>query len=169
MKYEKIYDAMMATPLNIEEVIVGEIIWGASRSFINATIFLVAMAIFGLIKSPLVILVFPIIIIAGLLFGVIGMTFAAIIKEIGLFNYYFTLFITPLFLFSGIFYPIEALPAWANQIALFTPLYHVVNACRKLTLGSLDLELGISLIWLFCLVFTLFLIPVALMKRRLIK
>ncbi len=169
MKYIKIYDAMMATPLNIEEVIAGEILWGATRSFINATIFLIVIALFGLVKSPIVLLIFPIIFISGLLFGIFGMTFAAIIKEIGLFNYYFTLFITPLFLFSGIFYPVEALPLWASRVAIFTPLYHVVIASRKLTLGQIDLSLGLSVFWLFFFVVLLFVLPIILMKKRLIK
>ncbi len=169
MKYEKVYEAMLATPLTIEEVIAGEILWGATRSSVNASIFLAAMALFGLVKSPLVLLVLPVIFISGLLFGVIGMIYTAIIPEIGLFNYYFTLFITPLFLFSGIFYPVEVLPHWARQLAWFTPLYHVVRVCRKLTLGRVDLNLGQSTVWLIGLLILLFIIPVALMKRRLIK
>ena len=169
MKYQKIYDAMLATPLTMEEVIVGEILWGATRSFINATVFILAMAVFGLIKSPYVLFILPAILIAGLLFGVIGMIYTAIIPEIGLFNYYFTLFITPLFLFSGIFYPVDVLPSWAQQVAWFTPLYHVVKVCRALTLGQINLDLAQSLLWLIVLLIVLFLIPVTLMKQRLIK
>lgn len=169
MKYEKVYDAMLATPLTIEEVIGGEILWGATRSLLTATVFLVGVVLFGLVKSPLVLLVFPVIFIAGLLFGIIGMVYTAIIPDIGLFNYYFTLFITPLFLFSGIFYPVEALPAWAQKIALFTPLYHVVKVCRGLSQGLVSQALFQSLVWLVFSVGLLFLIPIVLMKRRLIK
>ncbi len=169
MKYQKTYEAMLATPLTMEEVISGEILWGATRSSINATFFLLTMAVLGLIESAYVVLVFPMILIAGLLFGAIGMVYTAIIPEIGLFNYYFTLFITPLFLFSGIFYPVNVLPAWAQQVAWFTPLFHVVNVCRKLTLGSIDASLATSTIWLLVLLAALFLVPVALMKKRLLK
>jgi lipooligosaccharide transport system permease protein len=169
MKYEKVYDAMLATPLTIEEVIAGEILWGATRSLLTATVFLAAVVLFGLVKSPLVLLVFPVIFLAGLLFGIIGMVYTAIIPDIGLFNYYFTLFITPLFLFSGIFYPVEALPEWAEKIAFLTPLYHVVEVCRGLSQGLVSQALFQSLAWLVLWVFLLFLVPIVLMKRRLIK
>jgi lipooligosaccharide transport system permease protein len=169
MKYQKTYEAMLATPLTMEEVIVGEILWGATRSSINASFFLLTMALFGLIESAYVLLIFPVILIAGLLFGVIGMVYTAVIPEIGLFNYYFTLFITPLFLFSGIFYPVDVLPGWAQQVAWFTPLYHVVRVCRALTLGQIGWGLAQSLLWLVVLLAVLFLVPVALMKQRLMK
>jgi len=169
MKYERVYDAVLATPLNIEDVIGGEILWGATRGYLNALIFLAVIAIFGLVESPAAILLIPLLFVFSLLFAVIGMIFTALVSNIALFNYYFTLFITPLFLFSGIFFPISALPLWAQILALFSPLYHVVVVSRGLVLGNLDIDVLISITVTLILTLVLFLIPIALMKRRLIR
>ena len=114
-------------------------------------------------------LLIPLLFIFSLLFAVIGMTYTALISNILLFNYYFTLFITPLFLFSGIFFPIDTLPGWAQRVAWFTPLYHVVVACRGLISGSSMGSVLVSVAWITVLALALFLLPIWLMKRRLIK
>lgn len=169
MKYEKTYDAVLATPLSIEDVIGGEILWGSTRGFLNALVFLVVIAIFGLVKSPAALLLIPLLFIFSALFAIIGMIFTALVSNIALFNYYFTLFLTPLFLFSGIFFPISALPQWAQTLAQFTPLYHVVVVCRGLILGNLTLTLLFSTILVSAVSTVLFLVPIALMKKRLIR
>lgn len=169
MKYERTYDAVLATPLTIEDVIGGEILWGTTRGYINSLVFLAVITIFGLVESPAALLLVPLLFIFSALFAIIGMTFTALVSNIALFNYYFTLFITPLFLFSGIFFPISALPLWAQRIAFFTPLYQVVVVCRGLVLGTLNQDVLISTIWVSAAVLVLFLVPIALMKNRLIK
>jgi len=169
MKYEKTYDAVLATPLSIEDVIGGEILWGATRGYLNALVFLAAITIFGLVESPAAILLVLLLFIFSLLFAVIGMIFTALVSNIALFNYYFTLFITPLFLFSGIFFPVDVLPLWAQRLAWLTPLYHVVIVCRGLAFGILDQTVLVSVIWASTVALALFMVPVVLMRRRLIK
>lgn len=169
MKYERTYDAVLATPLTIEDVIGGEILWGTTRGYLNSLVFLAIITLFGLVKSPAALILVPLLFIFSLLFAVIGMIFTALVANIALFNYYFTLFITPLFLFSGIFFPIDALPLWAQRLAWFTPLYHVVVVCRNLILGRSGQDALISTIWVSAVALTLFLVPIALMKKRLIK
>src|SRR3712207_8478255 len=73
--------------------------------------------------------------IIGIMFSVMGTLFTSLIERIDLYAYYFTLVVTPLFLFSGIFFPVENFPAPVPQIAWFTPLYHAVNVCRELATG----------------------------------
>lgn len=169
MKYEKVYDAALATPLTIEDVVVAEMFWGATRSFLHASIFLAVIALFGLVKSTLALLLLPILFISGLMFAVMAMIFTAIVSDISLFNYYFEILVMPLFFFSGIFFPVRVLPGWAQTLARFTPLYHVVRICRQLVMGKLSLAVGESLIWIVVFTAILFLLPVVLMKRRLIK
>lgn len=169
MRYERTYDAVLATPLSIEDVIGGEILWGTTRGYLNALVFLAVITVFGLVESPAALLLIPLLLIFSLLFAVIGMIFTALVANIALFNYYFTLFITPLFLFSGIFFPVDALPIWAQRLAWFTPLYHVVVVCRGLVLGRLSLDILISTVWVSAIALTLFLVPIVLMRRRLIK
>jgi lipooligosaccharide transport system permease protein len=169
MRYEKVYDAILATPLTIEDIITGEILWGATRAFFYGTSFLAIITLLGLIKSPLAFLLLPFLFLSGILFGILGMTFTALIPEISLFSYYFTLFITPLFLFSGIFFPVEILPGWAQLLARFTPLFHIVRLSRNLIFGILNLATLSSGLVLVLTPLVLMPVPVLLMKKRLIK
>jgi len=169
MKYEKVYDAVLATPLTIEDLIVAEMLWGATRSFFHAMAFLGVISLFGLVKSTLALFLLPILFIAGLMFAVISMIFTAVISDISLFNYYFEVLVMPLFFFSGIFFPLKILPGWAQALAQFTPLYHLVRICRELVMGRFSSESVGSLIWILVVTAVLFLLPVVLMKRRFIK
>jgi lipooligosaccharide transport system permease protein len=87
---------------------------------------------------------------------------------VDLYSYYFTLFVTPMFLFSGIFYPFEKLPDWVATVAWFTPLYHMVNITRSLVLDP-DLWTVVgNALWLVVLTALLFVVPVWGMRRRLV-
>jgi len=169
MYYQKTFDAIIATPLSIEEVITGELLWGATRSFINATIMLPVIAAFGLIKLPLSLLIIPFSFLAGFLFATIGMCFTAITPHINSLNYPSYLFITPMFLFSGTFFPLALLPEPIQYFALATlPLTHVVSITRALTLATLNDFLVLSFAWILLVSLVLFVLAVNLMKRRLI-
>jgi lipooligosaccharide transport system permease protein len=169
MYYEKAYDAAITTPLEIEDVVVGEILWGATRSVLYGTAFLVVIALFGTVRSPLALLVPPLFLLSGLMFSVIAMTFTAINPNIDYFPFYFALFITPMFMFSGIFFPLDALPAWVGTVTWFAPLSHVVSLCRALTLGTLEARHLADLAWIVVVTAALFPLPLVLMRRRLIK
>lgn len=169
MYYEKAYDGAITTPLGIEDVVVGEIFWGATRSVLYGTVFLIVIAFFGAVRSPLALLVPPLFLLSGLMFSVIAMTFTAVNPNIDYFPFYFSLFITPMFMFSGIFFPLDALPAWVSTATWFTPLSHVVSLSRALTLGTLEARHTWDLVWIVVVTAVLFPLPVVLMRRRLIK
>lgn len=170
MYYQKTFDAIIATPVNLEEIIVGELLWGATKSLINSVIVLGVVAAFGLIRSPLFLLVPLISFIAGLSFSVVAMCFTAISPNIDSFNYPTFLFITPMFLISGTFFPITALPQTVQIVAqLFFPLTHTVTLTRALILGKLEVNLVFNLAWLLVVTPVLFILSINLMKRRLIK
>ena len=169
MYYEKAYDGAITTPLGIEDVVVGEILWGATRSVLYGTVFLVVIALFGAVRSPLALLVPLLFLLSGLMFSVIAMTFTAINPNIDYFTFYFALFITPMFMFSGIFFPLDALPRWVGAVAQCTPLPHVVNLSRALALGTLEARHLWDLLWIVAATAVLFPLPVVLMRRRLIK
>jgi lipooligosaccharide transport system permease protein len=169
MYYQKTFDAIIATPLCIEEVIAGELLWGATRSFIHATIMLIVIAAFGLIKLPYALMIIPFSFIAGFLFATIGMCFTAITPNINALSYPTFLFITPMFLFSGTFFPLSLLPVPVQYFALAVlPLTHVVSIVRSLTLANFSGLLLLSFAWIVLVTIVLFLLSVNLMKRRLI-
>ena len=169
MYYQKTFDAMMATPLSLEEIITGEIVWGATKAVIATAIMLFVISLFGLIQYPHGLLIIPLAFIGGIAFGSIGMFFTGIVPNIELFNLPVFLFITPMFLFSGTFFPIENLPAWAQHVAILLPLTHLVNLTRSLSLGIVDLSLLPGLGYLVIACFIFFPLAIHKMRQRLIK
>ncbi|MGV8078614.1 MAG: ABC transporter permease [Syntrophales bacterium] len=169
MYYQKTFDAMMATPLTVSEIITGEIVWGATKAVIATAIMMVVIGLFGLLRWPEAFLLLPLAFLGGIAFGSVGMVFTAVTPHIELFNLPFFLFITPMYLFGGTFFPLEALPEWARQAALVLPLTHLVNITRALSIGFKDL----SALWgfLYFLAFAAVAYPLALklMHRRLVK
>jgi len=177
MYFQKTFDAIVATPVSVEEVVAGELIWGATRSTINATIVLAVIAVFGLIKSPLFLLVVPIAFFGGLMFASIAMCFTAAAPNIDFFNFPSFLFLTPMFFLSGTFFPLtEFHSSAAEGVALaILPLTHVVNLIRGVVSGHLDPILGLSpltliliaLAWTIPVTIFFFIVSINLMKKRL--
>lgn len=168
MTFQKTFDAILSTPVNLQDLIAGELMWGATKSVFYGSIIIIAISLFRLIDSPLIVLIIPILFVSGLLFAQLSMICAAIVPGIDSFNYYYTLFMTPMFLFSGIFFPLDPLPKIITYIAYFTPLYHLANICRALSSGNFAGSL-LGITWLFAIVIVLFPIPFRLMRKRLIK
>jgi lipooligosaccharide transport system permease protein len=168
MYYQKTFDAMLATPLSLDEVITGEIVWGATKSLIAAAIMLGVVTAFGLVHYPHALLILPLAFLAGIAFGSIGMFFTGVVPSIEAFNLPIFLFVTPMFLFSGTFFPVAGLPGWAQKLALIFPLTHLVNATRYLCLGVMDPDVFWGVLYL--VVFSVVFFPLSLhvMRRRLI-
>lgn len=169
MEYQKTFDAIIATPLSIEEVIAGEILWGATRAVFAAVGVLVIIALFGLIQSPWALVALPVALLEGLMFAALAMIFTAISPAIDAFNYYITLGLTPMFLFSGVFFPLSQLPEPIRIIAWFSPLTHAVDLQRALALGDLSWNLVWDAVWMAVVAFVAANVALALMRRRLIK
>jgi lipooligosaccharide transport system permease protein len=170
MYFQKTFDAIIATPITIEEVITGEILWGATKSLINSSIVLVVILVFGLIPSPLFLLIPPVSFLVGLLFSAIAMCFTAITPNIDAFNYPSFLFITPMFLLSGTFFPLTTLPEILQIIAqIFLPLTNAVNVTRSLALGNIQFSMITNLAWMLIVTPIFFVLAINLMKKRLIK
>jgi len=178
MYFQKTFDAIIATPVSVEEVIAGELVWGATRATINAVIVLAVVAAFGLVSSPLFILTPLLAFFGGLMFGAIGMCFTALAQNIDFFNYPSFLLITPMFLLSGTFFPLSSLPSPVQTAALAVlPLTHVANLTRGLVLGKIDTFLNLSteatlllsIVWISVVTVVFFILSINLMKKKLIK
>lgn len=168
MTYQKTFDAILATPVNLDDLIAGELMWGATKSVLYGTTIIIVISLFGLVDSPLIMLAIPVLFITGLIFAEISVIFTAVIPGIDSFNYFYTLFMTPMFLFSGIFFPLDNLPSIVSKIAFFTPLYHLVNICRAFASGYVSL-ISWDFVWISFVVIMLAPYPFRLMKRRIIK
>lgn len=169
LHYQKVYDAIIATPVSVEEVVVGEILYGAFKSVLYGSIIVVVLIFFGLVQSLWVLLVPLVLALAGLVFAELSMIWTSFTPRIETFNYFFTLIITPMFLFGGVFFPVEGLPAIARTLGWFTPLYHSASLTRALILGRVDGSLWVHFVWLAVAAAILFNPPIRMMERRLIK
>jgi len=169
MYFQKTFDAMLATPLTIEDIIAGELVWGATKGALAAGLMLAVLSLFGLIRYPSGLLVLPLAFLAGLLFSAFAMIFTAISPTIETLDLPSFLVITPMFLFSGTFFPVENLPPWAQFVAKLSPLTHVVRIARGATLAVLRADMWASATVLVAVSFGLSYFSLLLMKRRLIK
>lgn len=183
MYFQKTFDAIIATPVNIEEVIAGELLWGATRSLISSSIVAGVIAFFSLIAvllglsptyylitNPLPLLIPFVAFLAGLTFSTIAMCFTALAPNIDFFNYPAFLLITPMFLISGTFFPLVRLPGFVQIIAqVFLPLTHAVNLMRNLFFANLGSAVLLSLLWLLAVTPVFFILSVNMMRKKLIK
>lgn len=137
LKYGKVYDGILSTPMQPHDVAFGEIAWALLRGAAYAGGFLIVMIAMGLMKSPLGLLALPGAILIGFAFGAAGMaatTFMKSWQDFDLVN----LVTLPLFLFSATFYPLEVYPEGVQYLTRISPLYHGAELLRGLTLGVLD-------------------------------
>jgi lipooligosaccharide transport system permease protein len=168
MTFQKTFDAILATPVNIDDLVAGELMWGASKSVLYGMIIMIVISSLGLVDSVSIIAVLPMLFISGIVFAEISMIFAAVVPGIDSFNYFYTLFMTPMFLFSGIFFPLDNLPPLVSKIAFFTPLYHLVNICRSFAQGHAAAAKW-DVLWLITAALVLAPYPFRLMRRRIVK
>ncbi len=139
LNFEKTYESMLTTPIQPEDVLAGEVLWAVTRASIYGGCFLLVVAALGLAPLPASLWAIPLIPLTGLLFASIGIGFALRIPSIDFFSFYFTLFLTPLFLFSDIFFPLkERLSGAWLALAEALPLLHPVRLMRSAFRGELD-------------------------------
>ena len=168
MEYQRTYDAIIVTPLNIEDVTAGEIFWGATRSLLTASFILAIAAAFQLVHSPWALLILPVSFLAGIMFSAIAVLYSSLAPSIYSFNYYFSLFITPVFFFSGVFFPLSSFPEIVQRLSWIAPLAPVVQLNRALINGALTTDLLLALAYIIGLAIAFFAISLKTMRRRLI-
>jgi lipooligosaccharide transport system permease protein len=137
MHVQKTWDAILNAPLTLDDVLLGELVWAASKSFLSGSAVLIVAAVLGLVPSPLALAVIPLIFLTGLAFAGLGLIMTALSPSYDFFMYYFTLCVTPMMLLCGVFFPLNELPAPAQLLAQALPLTHAVALARPLVKGTL--------------------------------
>lgn len=168
LRFAHLYDAIITTPLEPQDVALGELLWATTRAAIYGTAFLLVTLALGYVATPWAVLVPAAVALIGACFGLIGLIVTSRIPAIDLFSYFFTMFVTPLFLFSGIFFPVSDLPQAAQPIAWITPLHHGVELLRALTLTGDLAVAGSHALWLLAVAALLYAPAVNLLRRRLV-
>jgi lipooligosaccharide transport system permease protein len=140
LRYGKVYDAILSTPMQPRHIAVGEIAWSLGRGLLYSVAFLITITLFGYVHSPYAVLAVPAAVLIGFCFAALGMTATTFMKSWQDFDL-INMVTLPLFLFSGTFYPLEVYPDVFQVITRFSPLYHGVELIRALTLGAFDISI----------------------------
>lgn len=165
----RVFEAAITTPLSVQDVVVGEYLWAATRALAYGVIFLAVMLAFGLVASPLAVLAVPVMALGALVFAVLGMLYTAHVSNIEHFNIFYTGVLTPMFLFGGVFFPFDELPAWAQVVGWCLPLSHLVAALRDLVLGGADAMTLVHVGVLAALLVAVFPLPLVRLSRTLLR
>ncbi len=170
LNFEKTYESMLTTPIQPEDVLAGEVLWAVTRASIYGGCFFLVVAAVGLAPLPDALWAIPLIPLTGLLFASIGIAFSLRIPSIDLFSFYFTLFLTPLFLFSDIFFPLQERlsGAWLT-VAEMLPLLHPVRLVRAAFRGDASLMLVWDVLYVMALSGILLLVAARVTRRRLLS
>jgi lipooligosaccharide transport system permease protein len=140
--FQKTWDAVLATPVSLMELLLGEMVWAACKALIASTSVLVVGVIWGGVGSYLgAILSLPLLFLAGLTFAACGLAATAHAKAWEFFSYFFTFWVTPMFIFSGVFFTIDRFPDWMQPLCWILPMTHLIEVVRPLVAGQ---ELGFA-------------------------
>ena len=169
LRYQKTFEAIITTPLSAEDILAGEILSGATKGVFAGAAILLIVTLFGLASYPSSLVILPLSVLAGLMFASFGLLFAALAPYIDNLNLPVFLFINPMFLFSGTFFPLDGMPAWVRLAANLLPLTHLVNITRAATFNRLTPALLWDLLYMLVLTAAIAYLSIRKMKARLIK
>jgi lipooligosaccharide transport system permease protein len=168
MTEQNTYVAVLATPCSVADIVAGDILWAATKSVLSVSFVLAAAGLFGLLPGPTALALVPVGFLVGLMFAALGMVVTARAPSYDFFSYYFTLCISVMFLFSGVFFPLESLPGWARSLAWLLPLTHAVRLCRALAGGGVEASLAGDVLWILVVTALAFVLAERLVRRRLL-
>ncbi|MDD4965338.1 ABC transporter permease [Halothiobacillus sp.] len=165
---QKTYDAIMATPMDIDDIVLGESIWAALKGLLSAIAILIVAAVLGAVPGGwMAAWALPVVFLMGLAFVGPAIIMSAIAGSYDFFNYYFVLVVTPMFMLSGVFFPLDSMPHALQVGVQFLPLTHAIEIIRPLIVGQPveHLVLHLAVLLFFALIGYFF--AVAMVRRRL--
>lgn len=169
MHVQRTWDAILNAPLTLDDVLLGEMVWAASKSFLSGIAVLLVATALGLVASPLALFVLPVIFVTGLAFAALGLIMTALSPNYDFFMYYFTLAITPMMLVCGVFFPVEQLPAWLQALSQALPLTHAVAMARPLMNGAIPSDIPLHLAVIAAYACVAFYVALIATRRRILN
>ena len=169
MYYQRTFDAITATPASLDDVVVGEALWGTLRGVLGAVASLLVLMAFGYEGFPGALAVPVLAAGGGLLFGSMGLCFTGIVKSIDHINYPLHLVGVPMYLFGGLFFPVDVMPGWARAVSVFNPMTYLAAALRDALSGDLGPRVWLTLAGLLALSVPFLALAIRLMRRRLVR
>lgn len=165
---QKTFNTILLTPITSSEIVMGELLWVATKGFLSGlAVFLVASAL-GLIRIDIVLPLLALLVLVSLMFAGFGITMASFARNYDWFVYSQTGFIMPMYLFSGTYFPLESLPMGLQYVAWTLPLTHAVMASRDLLWGTWTSVTFLNIGFLFVFAVLLMNLSVARLQRKMI-
>lgn len=168
MTTQQTWAGMLAAPLDVEDIVLGEMMWAGTKSLISAGAILLVAAALGIVHGPRAVLVLPVALLVGICFAAMGLVVTAVSKSYEFFLYYVTLVVTPMMLFSGVFFPLQGLPPALQWLAAVLPLTHGVEIIRPLMIGQWPPRVVLHLSVLVAYAAASYWTATALVRRRLL-
>lgn len=169
MHVQRTWDAILNAPVALDDVVFAELVWAASKALLSGAAILLVTTVSGLVEVRYALWVLPLIFLVGLTFAALGLIMTALAPSYDFFMYYFTLFVTPMMLVSGVFFPADQLPPLLHAATRALPLTHAVEIARPLLLGRLPQDVAIHLGVLAGYAVVAFWVALALTRKRLQK
>jgi lipooligosaccharide transport system permease protein len=169
MHVQKTWEAILNTPLGLRDLLLGELIWAASKSLLAGAAILAVIGVMGLTRGSFALWALPAILLTGLAFAALGLIWNALAPSYDFFMYYFTLFITPMTLISGVFFPTDRLPGWLATLGAWLPLAQGVSLVRPLLNGEIPAHAAQHVAALLLVTVVASSIALKLTGRRLMK
>ena len=167
MHEQRTWEAILNTPVALDDVVLSEILWAATKSLMSGTAVLVVIWLLGLSHSLMSLWMIPLALLVGLTFAAIGLIMTSLAPAYDFFMYYFTLVITPMMLLCGVFFPVAQLPESMQMVASVLPLTHAVDLARPLMSGSVPPQAAMHIAVLLAYTLAGFYISLVLFRRRL--
>ena len=169
MAVQETWTAMLHTPLDVHDILIGEALWAASKALLSAIFIIIVAAMLGAVEGWPALLALPVALLGGFTFAAMALVVTAVSRSYDFFLYYFTLLLTPMLLFSGVFFPIDGLPGWLQQAAQLLPLSHVIDLVRPLMIGEIPRNIALHLICLLGYSLLALRLSSGLVQRRLYR
>ena len=169
LNYAKTYEGVLATPMGITEIALGEMLWALFRAALYAVAMFVIMLVFGLILSPWGVLIIPAALLVAAAFAAAGLAGTSFLRTVNDFDVPMGLIVMPMFLFSGTFFPTDIYPVPVQVFLQLTPLYHAISLIRGLSTGLISLAQAWDFVYLLAFFAISMTIAMRQMEKRLIK
>ncbi len=169
MHVQKTWEAIVNAPMTLDDVLAGEWAWAASKALAAGACMLAIVAVAGFASFPHALLAVPVVVLIGLTFAALGLSVNALASGYDFFSYYMTLFLTPMTMLSGVFFPVEQLPPAILALAQALPLYHGVELVRALLGGTIPGDAPLHVAVLAAYALAAFYLATVLTRRRLSK
>ncbi|MDB5729319.1 MAG: nodulation protein NodJ [Noviherbaspirillum sp.] len=169
MHVQNTWDALLNAPLALDDIVLAEMLWAATKSLFSGIAILGVIFLLGIGLHPHTVAVVPLLFLVGMMFASLGLVVTAFARGYDFFTYYFTLVLTPMIFLSGVYYPTSQLPAWLEEAARFLPLSAAVNLIRPLILGHWPATPAADILILLAYCVAGFYAATVVTRRRLLK